>query len=213
VLKSKLIQFLLPTIVALTSFYLMNKFFPEKEEIDNNDDAMRVRGGGDAIKIKLLEKILTNKALKVALILAFTSAGGLHYNKEIIKLLTDKQVISSCFKDGKILNEPICKLVRKYGLNLHTKQINELILNENLTRDDKISLLSIKFESVLHGDYAGKKQMFAVLALGVIIAVCVSGTGGLALILDALYKMFTSGKLSKAVYERLVKTAHNANAA
>jgi Co/Zn/Cd efflux system component len=41
--------------------------------------------------------------------------------------------------------------------------------------------------------------------LAALIAACVSGVGGLALFMEALYRLFQEGKISRAVYEQLVE--------
>jgi len=38
-----------------------------------------------------------------------------------------------------------------------------------------------------------------------LITVCVSGVGGLALFLEALYRLFQEGKISRALYEQVLK--------
>jgi hypothetical protein len=37
------------------------------------------------------------------------------------------------------------------------------------------------------------------------MTVCVSGVGGLALFLEALYRLFQEGKISRALYEQILK--------
>ena len=41
--------------------------------------------------------------------------------------------------------------------------------------------------------------------LGIILTFTISGVGGLALILEALYRLFKKGKISKALYEQILK--------
>ena len=73
----------------------------------------------------------------------------------------------------------------------------------NLTLNDKLNLLKIKLDFIINGECAGKKRFIVVTLLGLIITFSVSGVGGLALILEALYRLFQEGKISKAVYDAL----------
>lgn len=41
--------------------------------------------------------------------------------------------------------------------------------------------------------------------LGAVLALTVSGVGGLALILEALYRLFQEGKIGKALYKQILK--------
>ena len=41
--------------------------------------------------------------------------------------------------------------------------------------------------------------------LGIILTFTISGVGGLVLVLEALYRLFQEGKISKAVYTQVVK--------
>lgn len=52
-----------------------------------------------------------------------------------------------------------------------------------------------------------KRKCLILALIGILIAIISSGTGGLAIILDVLYKLFRNGTLSQATYERLVKAA------
>ena len=52
----------------------------------------------------------------------------------------------------------------------------------------------------------GGEIRFLVMAiLAAILTFTISGVGGLALILEALYRLFQEGKISKAVYTQRVK--------
>jgi hypothetical protein len=90
-------------------------------------------------------------------------------------------------------------------LDLHTKSMRSLIISNNLGREEKIALLKIKLDFIINGECAGKKRFLIMAILGAVISVAISGVGGLALILEALYRLFQEGKISKALYKRIVQ--------
>ena len=51
----------------------------------------------------------------------------------------------------------------------------------------------------------GKTRFLVVAILGVVLAFTISGVGGLALILEALYRLFQEGKIGKALYKQILK--------
>jgi len=92
---------------------------------------------------------------------------------------------------------------------LHSKSIKELIVAENLSKDAKIDLLKIKLDFIINGQCAGKKRFLIVSIVAALITVCGSGVGGLALFLEAFYRLFQEGKISRALYEKILKLVGN----
>lgn len=69
-------KFLLPTIVDVSVYFIVNKFFPEKQKISEQDLLKNVRGyKGETDLVNLhqasFKNILKNRALKIALIKYF----------------------------------------------------------------------------------------------------------------------------------------------
>ena len=168
-----------------------------------------VREGGSANQIKLFTRILRalmkDKALKIALIAAFGTAGLTFFNEEIIALLADDSFTSICAKDTDGNLQILCDIVEKYELDSHTTEMKEVILSTSLSDEHKISLLKIKFDFIINGEYAGKSRFLMMTLLGIILTFTISGVGGLVLVLEALYRLFQEGKISKAVYTQVVK--------
>jgi hypothetical protein len=194
----KLSSILLPTIIGISVYIVVSKLFPEKD--------LR---GGDIVRNNLIKeiikKMLNDRALKIALISVFATAGVQYFNQEIEKLLVDDVFNQICVKevDGQL--KIVCDIIKEHELNLHSKSIKELIVSSNLSKDDKINLLKIKLDFIINGECAGKKRFVIISILAALITVCVSGVGGLAIFLEALYRLFQEGKISRALYEQILK--------
>ena len=207
---NKLSKILFPSFIGLSTYFLINKFFP-KSKIDEMDEIDRSFLG------TLLYQLSQDPALKIGLLALFGTATVMHFNQEIVELLSQADFLRLC-KNPKNKNLPtiylsrnredktfqiICDIAQKYDLFEHldhSADLRELILNNKLTYHDKVNLLKIKLDFIINGEYFGKTRFVVVTLLGLIMAVSVSGVGGLALILEALYRLFQEGKISKAVY-------------
>lgn len=68
--EDKIIRY---TLIALLSYYVTSRFFPETDTQPNKIPRGDIRGG-DLVPPSMLNKILKRKALKVALLSLFGSA-------------------------------------------------------------------------------------------------------------------------------------------
>ena len=80
-----------------------------------------------------------------------------------------------------------------------------LLVSQTLTNEQKVNLLKIKLDYIINGECSGKTRFLVMAIIGAILAFTISGVGGLALILEALYRLFQEGKISKALYKEIVK--------
>ena len=133
------------------------------------------------------------------------TAGIQHFESEIEALLVDDVFKHLCVQkvDGEL--KVVCDIIQEHELDLHTKSMKSLIIFNNLGREEKISLLKIKLDFIINGECAGKRRFVVMAILAAVITVSISGVGGLALILEALYRLFQEGKISKAVYKQILK--------
>ena len=97
----------------------------------------------------------------------------------------------------------VCDTVKEHDLHLYIKTMREIIVSKNISDEHKISFLKIKLDFIINVECGGKIR-FLVMA-GAILTFTISGLGGLALILEALYSLLQEGKISKAVYTQIVK--------
>ena len=68
-------KLLFPSIVGVSVYIIVNKFFPETVETFERDPLKNVRGG-ERIELtkRIIEKILTDRALKLAIVSVFATA-------------------------------------------------------------------------------------------------------------------------------------------
>lgn len=206
---SKITNILFPTIVGLSVYYIVSKFFPEKVSDISDINSQKDLRGGDIVKDRLInkivKKIMNDRALKVALFSLFFAAGAQHFQHEIQRLLADEIFKEICVKevDGKL--KVVCDIIKEHELNLHSKSIKELIISNSITREDKINLLKIKLDHIINGEFAGRRRFLITCIIAAIITFCISGVGGLALFLEALYRLFQEGKISRALYKEILR--------
>ena len=80
---------LLPTIVGISVYIIINKFFPETVEVFQTDSKY-VRGGSQTkmfLAKRIAKKLLKDKALKLAILSVFATAGIQYFQSEIEALL------------------------------------------------------------------------------------------------------------------------------
>jgi hypothetical protein len=197
-------KLLLPSIVGVSVYLIVNKFFPEKIKSFDENPLTGLRGGS-GLTNKILKKILTDRALKIGLIALFGTTALKHFQAEIEALLIEDVFGHICVRDAEGNLKIVCEIVKDLNLNLHTKGMREVIVSKALSQEQKISLLKIKLDFIINGECAGKSRFLVMAILAAILTFTISGVSGLALILEALYRLFQEGKISKAVYKQMIK--------
>jgi hypothetical protein len=204
----KLPSIFLPALVGISVYILVSKLFPEKvSEINSQKDLRGVDNVRENFFKEIFNKIIYDSGVKVALVSVFAIAGFQYFNKEIETILIDDVFNQICVKDVDGPLKVVCGIIKEHELNLHSKSIKELIVTSNLSNEEKINLLKIKLDFIINGQCAGKKRFLIISIIAMLIAVCVSGVGGLALFLEALYRLFQEGKLSQVLYEQILEIA------
>lgn len=199
-------KLLLPSIVGVSVYLIVNKLFPEKIKSFDEDPLTGFRGGGvTKIFPKIFKKILTDRALKIGLLALFGTSVVQYFQAEIEALLIDDVFNHVCVRDTEGKLKIVCDIVEELDLRLHTKAMREIIVSNSLSDEHKISLLKIKLDFIINGDGVGKFRFLVMAIIAAILTFTVSGVGGLALILEALYRLFQEGKISKAVYKQIIK--------
>ena len=199
-------KILLPSIVGVTVYIIVNRLFPEKVESYEKDPLKDLRGGSRANLVKeIVKKILKDKALKIAIVSVFATAGIQHFQSEIEGLLIDDVFKHICIRDVDGDLKVVCEIIQEHDLNSHAKSIKSLIVSNDLNQEQKISLLKIKLDFIINGECGGKKRFLVMAIIGAVLTFTISGVGGLALILEALYRLFQEGRIGKALYKQIVK--------
>jgi hypothetical protein len=145
--------------------------------------------------------LLKDKALKMALITVFATAGIQYLQSEMKALLVDNVFKHLCVQNVDSELKVVCNIIQEHDLDLHKKSMKLLIISNNIGREEKISLLKIKLNFIINGECPGKRRFLVTVILAAVITVTISGMGGLGLILEALLRLFEEGKISKALYK------------
>lgn len=200
-------RLLLPSILGISAYLIVKKYFPEKIENFDKDPLLSLRAGADETKIlsKMLEQIMTNRAVKIGLLTLFGTAAVQYFQAEIEAILIDDVFNRICVRDTEGNLRIICNIIKEYELHLDTKSMRELIVSNNLSDEQKIFLLKIKLDFIVNGECGGKARFLVMIIIGATLTFTISGIGGLALILEALYRLFQEGKISKAIYNQIIK--------
>ena len=180
--------------------------FSEKQKNNIDWDFKNLRGGSKLnLFNKLTEALMKDWALKFALIGLFATAGIRHFEKEILSLLTNNIFQKICNKNlvDKDLNI-VCNIIKEHDLYGQSDSLKTLIVNNNLSNEQKITLLKIKLDYIINGQFAGKKRFIIIIFLGTVLILTTSSVGGLALILEALYRLFKDGQLEEKLYVKLL---------
>ena len=182
--------------------------FPEKEN-SFEENPMEIPRGGNLVKLTLTNQIVKNllkdRALKIALFSLFTTIGVQHFQSEIEALLIDGIFKNVCSKDVEGELKVVCQIIEEHDLNSYAKSLQTLLVSNHLTNEQKINLLKIKLDYIINGECGGKTRFLVMIIIGTIMTFTLSGVGGLTLILEALYRLFQEGKISKALYKQILK--------
>jgi hypothetical protein len=203
---TKLLRFFLPTIVGITVYIVVSRLFPKRVLGTSYEKDLR---GGNIVRNhlikKIVKKIMYDRALKIALISVFITAGFQHFNEEIETLLVDEIFNQMRVEEANGQLKIVCDIVKEHELNLHSNPIRELVVANSLSRENKVNLLKIKLDFIINGECSGKGRFLIVSSIATIMTICVSGVSGLAIFLEALYRLFKEGKISLALYEDILK--------
>jgi hypothetical protein len=195
-----------PAIVAILVYLLVEKLWPENLAAKNSPNNVR---GGDLVKMNvmqnLMEKILKKRAFKMAILGAFFASGYQFFQNEITELLIDEVFNEIALKETNGNLKIFCDIVKQHELHLHSQSMKEVILATTLSTNDKISLIKIKLDFIINGDFPGKTKFLLVSIFGIFFSCYVSGMGGILLILEALHELFQEGKISRALYKDILK--------
>lgn len=133
----------------------------------------------------------------------------LNFNQETTRLLSNRllKLLSKEKTTGDL--KILCDMIKTYELEVHSEEINDVILNKFITYSDNTKLLKIKFDSIINGQCSGKRLLIlkSVLALLFALAVSMPGTSAfsIGLFLKTLRNLLEEGKISKALYMKILK--------
>lgn len=201
----KLSKALLPTLVGMAVYRIVSKYFPETITTNKRNLPTSLRGGDSKLRLvkRLSKRILSDRALKIAILTAFTTAGIQHYQAEIEELLMYSVLRPFCNEKTKDIKDNlsvVCDILQDHDLLSQPDSIKKLIIANDLTREQRISLLQIKLDYLINGKYPGKRRFLIRILLALLVLFALSSSAGLAIFLEALHRLWIEGKISNAVY-------------
>jgi hypothetical protein len=199
--------------VGIVTYHICKKFFPEKKLVEPiflespiTNSIEPIPRGGNFLK-RTFERLLEDRAFKFAMAAATTYFGYDMFKGEIIALLSSEDLIKESLKENGKVNPEICKIVEELDLVGLKQNVRELLIQENLTQDQKITLLKIKLDAVFNAEYPSKKLALLAILTAIMASIMVVGPYGIMIFLSAIYQLWKEGKISTAVYNQMKKEA------
>lgn len=195
--------------VGLIVYYVTKCFFPEKRLLKkaltrSKDPKIDTRGGDLKIR-SILREVVKNRALKISLIAVFGTAMADQLKEELHDLLLHA-TYSNLVNVTEIPEiSYLISVANQLNVTNFDEPIRSLLLRTDLDNGVKVALLKIKIETILNGDLPGKKRFFLMVLIALIVSISFSGVGGIAIFLEALRKLLEEGKISKALYKKILR--------
>lgn len=202
-------------LIAVTTYYITKKVFPEQKMVEPifldpldvpvSDTLPPVPRGGNLQEVA--KRLIQDRAFKFAIVAATAFFGYDMFQEEIIALLSSKDLISACSKKNSIIRIEVCKIVEELDLVGLKDNVRELLVKENLTSEQKITLLKIKLDAVINSEYPNKKVALLAILTSIMASLILVGPYGVMIFLAAIYQLWKEGKISTAVYKKMAKEA------
>ena len=160
------------------------KDLPKLDRVsEHSKDALDIRGGANPILWWVAKVVINDFAIKVAI------AGAV--GASIWADTADNAAAQLAKYGSAMLSAPGKKFVRLYrrikGVDpQHSRDIKEILFNNELTNKDKVELLKIKIESALKNLKGSKRKQFILF----VIATILFSVGGILLFLHGLWTVY-----------------------
>lgn len=200
-------------LVGVVAYQICKKIFPEKKLVEPifldspvSDSIEPIPRGGNFLT-RTAKRLIEDRAFKFAIAAATTYFGYDMFQEEILALLSSENLIEECLKKNGNVKTEICEIVEELDLVGLKQNVRELLVKENLTRDQKITLLKIKLDAVFNGEYPNKKLASLAILTAIMASIMLVGPYGIMIFLSAIYQLWKEGKISTAVYNQMKKEA------
>jgi hypothetical protein len=166
---------------------------------------MDIRGGDLKIR-SIFREIAKNRAWKVGLIAMFGTVMADQLKDELLDLLLHA-TYSNLANVADEIPEISYLVTMTNELNLPNldEPIRNIILRTDLDNEVKVILLKTKIQAILNGGLPGGAKLLFMALIARIVSISFSGIGGLAIFLEALRKLLEEGKISEALYKKILR--------
>jgi len=203
-MKSSTKYFILILTVSNVLYELYRKKYGTQEDLTTGDKEVLPRYKRLIKKFK--ESVKLRSSLTAFLILISCAT---NYNRPRSGNFGDRQnPLSFTLPQKEVTQDEFMRFINFISSDQITKdrrEIGETIIDNDLGRDIKIVILKYRFHSIINIQGRKENSVFLALAIQTILSGTVPGYYGLRLILEALEKLFDEGKLSKELFQHLLK--------
>lgn len=199
---NKFFPYLLPHFINIIYLLIKNKFFTKGASFEKNPTETNL--SKRRIIIEAVKTFVRSRGFKIAM-LANLGVGSWNYfypDQEFEELLVT-EVLKLCLP--KEDEEIFCNLLNLTELELHSLSFKELIIAENVENIKKIDMIKIRLDFLINHEGIYKWRFLLISSIAVIISLCGSGTAAIALFMQALSDLLKEGKISKTMYDILIK--------
>ena len=203
-MKTSTKYFVVILTVSNVLYELYRKKYGTQEDLTTGDKEVLPRYKRLLKKFK--ESVKLRSALTAFLILISCATS---YNRPRSVNFGDRQnPLSFTLPQKEVTEDEFMRFINFISSDQITKdrrEIGETIIDNDLDRDIKIVILKYKLNSIINIQGRKENSVFLALAIQTILSGTVPGYYGLRLLLAALEKLFDEGKLSKELFQHLMK--------
>lgn len=196
----KITRILFPTIVGATVYFAVDKFGSKKPF-----DITSQNGSKKNVIKRLFKRAYQNKALKLALISVVATVGVQYFYQQIAAILLNEVFKKQSAEAGPL--QIFVEIVEEHNIALHSRSIKQLINTQKHSKEEKVELLKIKLDFIINNELDAHTGFLIISIIILLITTCSAGPMGLAIFLEALYRLLQEGRISQALYNRIVEEA------
>lgn len=208
------LRLLKSSLVYLITYYFCQKFFPGKKMVESDDPKLIPDKMEPAFNVpkgvyrfqNLKKRFQEDRALRIALFAATAFFGYDTFQAKILSLIcSDKLVKEPANRTVKI---NMFQMAEELDLLNLKENVRKMLIKEDLTQDQKVTLLKIKLDSVLNSEYPNQNIALIAILTAIMAAISVVGPYGITTFLAAIHQLWQEGKISTAVYKQMKAEAY-----
>ena len=194
----KITRIIVPTLVGATVYFIAERLETKKPfDLTSQNESKK------NIIRRLFIKVRHDKALRLALVSIVATVGLQYFYHHIGAILLNEALNKQSVK-----TQPagiFFDIVEKHEIALHSKSMRTLIDTQKHSKEEKVELLKIELDFIINNELSGHTGFVIISIIVLLITACSGGIAGLAIFLEALYKLLQEGRISQALYDRIVE--------
>jgi hypothetical protein len=203
-------RILLYSLSALLPYFLIKKFFPEKKLKSRKD----LRGGDNTnVLIPHLINLFTkDRAVRISLTSFFITVIVNEFNESIVggMIQSTPSILAAPNDKKKFLG--LSKKIRNILGTPDIIELRELLLDKNLSPDDKLQLFKIKVLAILKTLHGKKRVYFIITIISFLIFIFGNNTPIFGLFWSSLRELFKANDFDQDIDVHLIEIYREFNA-